>query len=158
MKAKKKKAASTKTDAPALPPLPEKTSVIERYTFTVPHILKSITKDKNGFTHRDVREGGLKQLDFECVTEFSDKPVEETPFSVRVTNQLNFAGSVINVINDEIVLDDFRLVPTVPTAKQYLASVGKRVLVMFSCSPDAALTNQQGKQIYRIYRAFITLP
>lgn len=140
-------------------PLPATETKVVTLTFKVPHILKSISKDDNGFTHRDVREGGNRQIEFENTLEYSDQPSEETPFTVRVTNQLNFTGSIIDVINDEVELEDgFRLVPTVPTASEYLKRVGKKTLVGFSCRPVPQLSKQQGKPIYLIYRSFITLP
>lgn len=138
--------------------LPKAEAVKSTFTFQVPHILKSITKDEAGFFHKEIREGGSRQVEFETVTEFTEEKKEETPFEVKVTNQLNFYGSVINVINDEVVLEDFRLVPTVPTTSEYLAQVGKRTLVKFSCTLDSQWTKQMEKNIYRVTRSFITLP
>lgn len=141
-------------------PPPETTT--RKLTFAVPHILKSIDVDQNGFTDRLVREGGSRQIDFETVVGFSETPVENEPtFVVRVTNQLNFAGSIINVINDETLLENgFRLVPTVPTASEYFALIGSRLQVNLSCVllPPQAMPQwweDKTKPLYKVARVFI---
>ncbi len=145
---------------PELPPLPDKSSTTRKLTFTVPHILKSLTIDDAWFKHPDLRQGGPRQIDFETEIEYSDKAADERDkvFSIRATNQINFADHVINVINDAIDLPNFRLVPTSPTASEYLAKVGERVMVSFNCKAHRPLSEQQGKTIYQIARIFITLP
>lgn len=148
------------TATPPLPALPGPTTKKRQITFTVPHILKSISLDADGFYHREVREGGPRQVECESTQEYSETPVENEPtFVVRATNQINFAKSIINVINDEVELSNgFRLVPTSPTATEYLAKAGTRVQIGSVCTRDATLSEQQGKSIYRIGRQFIVLP
>lgn len=151
------------TTAPAeeqKPPLPEKSSTTRLLTFTVPHILKAFSIDDAGFRHQDVRQGGAKQIDFTTEIEFSETAVDETNqvFAIRATNQFNFGNQVIQVINDAIEEKGFRLVPTSPTATEYLAKVGERVMVSFNCRVHRSLSEQQGKTIYQIVRIFITLP
>lgn len=116
------------------PTLPQPISTKQNLTFTVPHILKSISLDENGFTHRDVREGGPRQIEYETTHEYSLEPVtKEDVFTIKATNQLNFAGSTIKVLNDEVVLaNGFRLVPTSPSATEYLRLVGTKQLVHFN--------------------------
>lgn len=140
--------------------LPEPSSSTKKLTFTVPHILKSISKDEDGFTHRDVREGGPRQIDFTTKVEFSETPVDESAevFTIRATNQLNFGGAIINVINDEVLLPGFQLVPTAPTATEYLSKVGSEVMVSSVTSRHRQLSELHGKEIYRITRIFVTLP
>lgn len=138
--------------------LPKPTSEKQKLTFTVPHILKSITLDEAGFTHREIREGGPRQIEFETTHEYSETPVEkEDVFSIKAANQLNFAGSVINVLNDEVKLaDGFQLVPTSPTASEYMALIGQRVQTASMCDKDISLSKQAGKDVFRIAKAFIT--
>lgn len=142
------------------PSLPEKSSTTRKLTFPVPHILKSFSIDDAGFRHQDVRQGGAKQIDFTTEIEFSETAVDETKdvFAIRATNQFNFANGVINVINDAIEENGFRLVPTSPTATEYLSKVGERVMVSFNCRVHRPFSQQQGKTIYQIARIFITLP
>lgn len=144
----------------ATPPLPEKSSTTRELTYTVPHILKSLTIDDAGFKHPDLRQGGPRQIDFETEIEYADAPADERNqvFAIRATNQINFADHVINVINDQIELRGFRLVPTSPTASEYLAKVGTRAMVSFSCRAHRQFSEQQGKPIYQIVRIFIVLP
>jgi hypothetical protein len=133
--------------------LPKQEPRKETLTFQVPYILKSIVLDENGFTHREVREGEFRQIEHESTVEWSDTELDERNqlFVVRVTNQLNFSGAIINVINDEIALSNgFRLVPTVPTASEYLAKVGTRQMIAFMCRWD--------KTRFRIDRTFIIVP
>lgn len=144
------------------PPLPQPTTKRQKkLTFTVPHILKSISFDEAGFYHREIRDGGPRQIEYELTQEYADEPASEKEqiFGIRATNQLNFGGSIINVINDEVVLENgFRLVPTSPTASEYLSKVGQRVQLSSVSTRDTTLSDQQGKDIYRIGRSFIVLP
>lgn len=140
------------------PPLPAKSVSTVTATWKVPHVLKAISQDESGFTHREVREGGDRQVELTSETEFSEQETDEQVFSIKATNQLNFAGSTIDVLNDEVVLKDFRLVPTSPTASEYLSKVGTKVLIRFSCRIENLHTKQQKKSIYQIDRVFITLP
>lgn len=152
-----------KPEPPPPPPLPEKSSATRELTFTVPHILKSFAIDEAGFRHQDVRQGGPKQIDFTTEIEFSDTPVDEKAdvFAIRATNQFLFANQVINVISDEVEPQGergFRLVPTSPTATEYLKKVGSRVMVSSVCRVHRQYSEQQGKPIYQIARIFIDLP
>lgn len=151
---------SEPVEEPAPPPLPEKSSTTRELTFPVPHILKSFSIDDAGFRHQDVRQGGPKQIDFTTEVEFSDTPVDEKDqvFVIRATNQFNFGNQVIQVINDKIEEQGFRLVPTSPTASEYLAKVGERVMASFNCRVHRSLSEQQKKTIYQITRIFIDLP
>lgn len=144
---------SEETPAPELPELPAKESRTKTLSFTVPHILKSISLDEGGNFHRDVREGGIRQVEHEIETEWYREEVKEDVFRFRATNQLNFMGAIIDVINDEIELSNgFRLVATEPTASDYLSKVGTRVIISFMCRKDVK------RNIFRIDRVFIKLP
>lgn len=160
MKKKSAAPAAPTAEKPAPPPLPKKSSTTRELSYTVPHILKSLTIDDAGFKHPDLRQGMIRQLDFETEIEYVDTPADERDqvFAIRATNQINFADHVINVINDKIALRGFRLVPTSPTASEYLAKVGTRVMVSFDCRAHRPFSEQQGKPIYQISRIFVVLP
>ena len=141
------------------PPLPDNYTEPQKITWQVPHILKSISIDGNGFTHRDIRQGGMRQLDSTIEVSFSNEPVPEEPiFVVRGTSQINFADTTINVVTDAVDLPEFKLVPSDPTAAEYLAKVGQKVMIHFRCVLDGMHTKGLKRNIFRTVRQFIILP
>lgn len=142
-------------------PLPKMVATKRMLSWKMPHILLSVTRDKkSGQLQKHVREGGSRQCEFTTEMSYETAPGStDDVFAIKHTNQLNFAGAIINVINDEVVLlPELRLVPTLPTASEYLARVGKKTLVGVVSTPDVDQTRLQGKEIFRVGRISLTLP
>ncbi len=125
------------------------------FTFTTPNVLLSATVE-GGALVQSVREGGPKAFEATTTRELVEVPIEETPFVIRATNRINFAGGVIDVINDEILHEDRQLRPTSPTASEYLAKIGQPVMIAFSCRYLQSKSTPD-KKVYAVGRTFITL-
>lgn len=141
---------------PALPPLPEVSLSKSEATFDVPNLLLQAVAQGGLITH-SVREGGAQQVELVTEVSWSDTPVDEHAlvFRVQAQNQIRFAGARITVLNDETDLGDLHLAPSAPTTSEYLAQVGKRVMIRFDCSRHR---REGGREAFKIARNWITLP
>lgn len=124
-------------------------------TFTTPNVLLAASFE-DGVMTQTVREGGPKSFEATTIREEVNEPVEEIPLSIRATNRINFGDAVINVINDAAVVGDRRLVATKPTASEYMALIGKKVMVGFHCRRLLSKSTPE-KAVYAVGRTFITL-
>ena len=122
-------------------------------TFTAPHILLK-REEQNGFPLLHVRLGGTTQIEFITNVSYSEEPLEETPFVIKATNQINFGDGSIRVINDAMS----GLAATSPTATEYLNRIGKPVLVGFVCKEDQQESTKLERTVFRVIRVTIILP
>jgi len=132
--------------------------VIAKVTFTVPNVL--INYDNGvSFPTLKLRQGGSMQVDATISTDFYDEPLDERKnvFAFKARNQINFGSYRIDVLNDEIK-GDKPIAPSCPTASQYMANVGKTVMISFSCVRSEAHSRGEGKNVYKVARSTITLP
>jgi len=146
------------TPAP-LPALPEPTIETFEATFTFPHILQS-AGEQSGFDMLSVRIGGPRQVQWTVETGFSDTLVPEPDkYQVKGTNQINFAGNLIDVLNDAVTYNGKSLVASSPTASEYMAMVGKPVVTQWKCQrAGPAVAAAVGRQVvYVTKKVSITL-
>lgn len=123
-------------------------------TFNVPHVL--LDYKPGDFPVATVRQGGSKQIEHDVTAEYVDAAVDETDklFIIKAKNQINFGPNRIEVLNDEIP----NIAPSAPTASEYMANVGKEVLVGFNCSRSEQHSREEKKDIFRVIRTKIVLP
>lgn len=123
------------------------------HTWNVPNILVDI-REENGFLIPTIREGGLKQIEYFNTTEYYAEAIDEAAqvFTIGPRNKVQFGGQLIEVLSDEKQLSNAILHATRPTASEYMALVGQRVMIAFSCVFDPHA------QAYRVFRSHITLP
>lgn len=138
-------------------------------TFDAPNVLHSVSSDA-GRTVLQVSSGGRKQVVMSVKKWFSDIPVEP-PFELKILakNNITVGGVAIKVLNDGVEYDGQQLAPSNPTAAQYLALVGQKVVMSpspstpaFSCTPvppGSPLLEQFGKAtLYSVKQVSIVLP
>lgn len=135
----------------------------QKVTWKRPNVLLSVEVDANNGVVKHVREGGLTQFDLKVSVEWSNEKVDESPNVLKVLseNRINFAGGVIQVINDEVRIGAVFWQVTKPSASEYKALLGKEAMIYFDCSKDqsemARLGRTNDTPIYKIVRHFITL-
>lgn len=116
-------------------------------TLEVPTIL--MARDGEVVT---LRPGGIPQVDFEIEEWFTFEKVEDFPMGVQRLSPLKFEGRTMAVLDDK----------SIPTAADYLASVGKRVLWQFSSTAipmkPGQLTEVYEKPVFRNKRVWVVLP
>ena len=118
-------------------------------SFTFPHILIQSAK-VGDFIQASIREGATMSVARTTVAENSEVPIE-TPsefFSVRATNQINFGGRIISVLND--ANEALGIPESSPSATEYLALIGQPVLIGFRC-------DKMARGGYKITRSTIIL-
>lgn len=138
-------------------------------TFTAPNILHT-AGELNGQDLLTIRNGGRVQIPLSVETWISETPVE-SPFVLKFLafNQIKVAGQVVSVLNDACTYNGKTLAPSNPTASQYLALIGTKILMApapnalaFTCTPlkpDSALFKLYGKPtLYFIRQVSIVLP
>lgn len=123
------------------------------HTWDVPSILLDI-REENGFIIPTIREGGLRQIEHTNTTEYYAEAVNEVEqvFAIGPRAKIQFGGQLIGVLSDTKQLSNAVLHATKPTASEYLALVGQRVMIAFKCSFDPHA------KAYRVFRSHITLP
>lgn len=129
-------------------------------TYTTPNILVSV-KDDEGAVTKSIREGGPRQIDYTTEVSWSEASVNEKSkvFAIHTPNRINFAGGIINVINDETDYGDTHLAPTSPTASEYMAAREReKVLVHFDCQQDLNESRRLNRIVYKVSRTTVKLP
>lgn len=141
------------------PLLSEPDMTVSEMTFDVPSILLE-AKIENGQVFHSVREGRAQQVQLTTTIEWTEAPADEREslFVIRAQNLINFAQQRISVINDDTTLGDKHFPPSSPTASEYLAKIGKPVLIHFDCARDATESKRLGRPVYKIVRNTIILP
>lgn len=138
-------------------------------SFNAPHILQSVKVDGTRETYT-VSNGGHKQVVMSVETWLSETPV--TPpniLKIRATNRILVGGQPVDVLNDAMEYNGKLLAPSNPTASQYLALMGTKVVMTpsptaepFKCiplKPESSLFQLYGKPtLYAITQVSIVLP
>ncbi len=112
-------------------------------TWTRPYIV--VTNDDHTIT---VYKTTATQQKVDVEELFSFDKAEEEAFRIVALQPIQFGDARINVLNES----------SQPTAADYLAKVGTRVMCGFRCAEVKSLSDQHGKPVYRIYRSYLTLP
>lgn len=122
---------------------------ILKATFEVPTILLARDEDVGTVT---LRPGGLSQVEFEIEEWFSFEKVEDFPLGVQRLSPLKFEGRNMAVLDGG----------SIPTAADYMASVGKRVLWQFSSVEiplrPGQLPDIYEKSVFKNRRVYVVLP
>jgi hypothetical protein len=141
---------------------------LQDVTYKFENVLISMTKDEFGFTQIQLKEGGDRLVKMEVEERFSFEKEEATPLKVKGRNRIPIAGKVLEVLNDDLM--QFGYPATGPSASDYMAYSGQRVLVGFNCteipetevhfkeSEPGVFKHKSGKTVYRIYRAYVKFP
>lgn len=151
-------------------PLPEHTFSVEPdVTFNAPHILRAVSMDGGRETY-SVSNGGRIQVSLSVESWLSETPVEPPEvLKFLAQNQIPVGGAVISVLNDAMEYNGKNIAPSNPTASQYLALVGKKVITSpsptkpaFTCTPlnpNNPLLKQYGRAtLYSVKQVSIVLP
>lgn len=141
-------------ETPALPPLPVGETIILTRTQSVPHIIHA---GKNGFVA--AREGKLVPAKMKVELWFTEDKQEEPVFQIKAQNGFNICGHNVSVLNDEGEYSGIHLFASVPSASEYMALVGKPVVINFISEPintrAAPFVNLQRERLYRNVRTTI---
>ncbi len=132
--------------------LPQPVIKIVNATYDAPHVVTSVNR-----LDMTIRQGGGRQVDFEVETSWSETKPGDVPFKITAKRSINFAGQRLEVLTDGFEKENGKVNPSVPTASQYLALVGTRVLFGINVGVDQKLS-QEGRTIYKIGRSYLTLP
>ncbi len=129
---------------PAAPfELPPPVSRVVTLTWTRPYIV--IGQDDGSITvHKEV----LSQQDYQVEENYSFEPVKETPFKIVSLSPIQFGQGRLNVLDEN----------SMPRGRDYLALVGQRVMVGFRCVKHEMLSGAAGRDVFFVYRSFLTLP
>lgn len=134
--------------------LPEKKTLVTNFTYEVPHVLVSMDG-----RNRNLRQGGPEQIEQQVEVVYTfEKPEKEAPFLIKAPNRLNFGSGPMNVLNDEVEINGVKIPPSSPSASEYMAKVGKRVLINTLIGVNREMSKDAGKTVYREAKIYITLP
>lgn len=134
-----------------LPIIP--TSQIE-LSYPFPNVVIAASAS-NGRRQYTLLEGGDFPVIFDIEDYYSFEEEFREPFKVLAFNHFNIAGVTISALND--ANPDLGLLPSNPTASEYLALRSTSVLRSFLIRKDPSMTEQFGKPVFRIYKAWMKL-
>lgn len=123
-------------------------------SYTFPHVVVSVS-ETNGQRQYTVLEGGQRPVTLEVEEYYRLTEEFAQPFKVIAYNQFSIAGVTFAALND--AAPEMHILPSNPTASEYMAQRGTRVLRSFSCTLDKPMTEKNGAPVYRVYKAWMRL-
>lgn len=139
--------------------LPEPKSHLLTFTYELPNVLVSQVND-NGLLRREFIEGKRDVIEAESMLSFARERPTDAPFVVTAFNFITILGQQVSMLND--ALPEFGLLASVPSASEYLALRGTRVLIgenIVAVHPELALRmTDSNDPLFAITRHYYTFP
>lgn len=137
--------------------LPKLTETKRDLTYPVPNVL--LKYEDADVPIVQIRMGGPRQVEHVISIEYVEVKVDERDqlFVIKAKNRINVTGAMLDVLNDKVE-GSKPLAPSSPSATDYMANVGKSVLLYFSCAFDSVTSDTLERDVYKVVRSRIILP